>query len=282
MGYEERIINQIERNRAPDDYPIIKLTHEKALAVLGSTGVKEEDFIELYGSQNVNNDLKEVERLRKGFEYNNTDKTAEVLEAIVYENIELSDWLGPHAETTCTSDFDDYFNGVDIVTEFDDHTTSPSHLALAIDVTFSQKDTDNKFSRIYREIKKDNLAEIKYFESHGIKGSLRQVPRVILGIEPERVMELAGLWHNNKKRELGEHPVKHLFIEEIVTQLEAFSELADKLGSSKAVRSYKPTLSIMNQIKNQQSKQNQNMDELSRDRVYASIMNQLNILKNSN
>ena len=100
---------------------------EKALAV---DRIKETDFEDLYGEENVRKDLAEIERLEAKFE-TLPSKASVILEAIIHEQSELNDWLGPEAHTLKTARYDDIKHGVDEVVEFTDKPGKKSHLAEA-------------------------------------------------------------------------------------------------------------------------------------------------------
>lgn len=239
-SFEQNAIRSLD-NRNPGQHPVVKEMHPKAKEVLQKDAIDPRSFIDLYGTNNVENDLLEVEKTKQNFETDpeqeDIKKTAELLEAILYIHTELSDWLGPNASTIRTSEYDDIKNGVDMIVEFDEHT-SPHHLAFAVDITFGSKSMSKKFMRIKEEIDADKLALVKYYESHGFKGSLKQVPRIVIGIEKDRIIELASLWMRGKNRELGEHFVKDIIFKEITLQINAFYLYAQRQGKDGAMRSY--------------------------------------------
>jgi len=278
MGYEDNMLANIDRQRKPDDSFVIKNAHEKAQRVLSENLIDPANFTDLYGEENVAKDLAEVSRLEDLFKNNETQMTAEVMEAIFFEQSELSDWLGPHAETIKTSKYDDYINGVDLVAEFDNGETHSNHLALAVDITFGSATLGNKFERIKKEILADKLAQVKYFESHGFKGTLLQIPRVVIGVENDRVKELAALWNQGKKKDLSEHPVRDLILKQISSQLEEFLALAIANNSNGAIKSYRKALQTVGAIMIEQGVQN--IGELVSDKVWLSIQNSLTNLKN--
>lgn len=159
-------------------------------------------------------------------------KMATVLEAIVHEQVELNDWLGPNAETISASHFDDIANGVDTIVQFQREGEHDAHLGLAIDVTFST-DIRNKLNRIMEDIEQGRLTEIKYFASpnpeepdeYVYNGGLK-VPRVVIGIEKQTVEKLADLWMKKNKKELGAHVVQRVIAKEILDQLTCFEQYA--------------------------------------------------------
>ncbi len=280
MNFEKEIINSID-NRHPGEHPVILEMHPRAQELFNNDEIKPKNFIDLYGQEGVGADLKETKELKERFEERRTPeekkskRVSEVLEAIIYLHTELSNWLGPNAETIRTSEYDDIKNGVDLIAEFNTED-STRHLALGVDVTFSTFYLETKINRIKNEIEADELAQVKYFESHGFKGSLRQLPRVVIGVEADKVIELAGLWMRNKNAELGRHPAKNIILVEIVEQLKIFRDYAEKLGKTNALKSYDQTIRTLQPLLDTVKKMSQKDRELvSEDRVYDSIKFQI-------
>ncbi len=193
-----------------------------------------ETFRDMYGA-GVDEDNVYVKQMEEKFRAETTpqkeeiQKLATILEGIIHENVELSDWLGSSAESIRTSRYDDIKNGVDTIVEFEEDEITASHLALAIDVTFTS-DTEKKFARIRDEIKKGGLAKIKYFMSEhlGMRGELIKVPRVVIGAESKTIRQLAELWVEGNKKELGTHPIQFQILEEILMQLRTFKDYAEQ------------------------------------------------------
>ena len=265
------------RRGNPGEHPTIASALEKARTLIHENAINPSDFVNLYGSENVERDLASVASLKRKFETDETQKASEVFEAIVFEQVELSNWLGEHAETIRTSEFDDIVNGVDLVVEFTEDS-STSHLALGVDVTFGTTSIGKKFERIRKEIDADNLATVKYFESHGFKGSLRQLPRVVIGVERDTVIALAGLWSRQEKSKLGGHFVKDILIQEIERQLRTFLVYAQSNGATAAVKSYTQALGTIKNIRENapvDTTDKDRQDAVSKDRVLKEIKNQL-------
>lgn len=265
------------RRGNPGEHPVIVSALEKARTIIHENAINPSDFVNLYGSENVQRDLKEVASLKKRFETDETQKASEVFEAIVFEQVELSNWLGDHAETIRTSEFDDIVNGVDLVVEFSEDN-STNHLALGVDVTFGTMSIGKKFDRIRKEIDADNLATVKYFESHGFKGSLRQLPRVVIGVERDTVIALAGLWSRQEKTKLGNHFVKDILIQEIERQLRTYLVYAQSNGATASVKSYTKALGTIKSIR--ESNPIDTTDKvrhaaIASDRVFKEIIEQL-------
>ncbi|MEK7553130.1 MAG: hypothetical protein AAB504_00340, partial [Patescibacteria group bacterium] len=111
--------------------------YEKARNVLTQDIIRPEDFIDLYGTKNVEEDIKYVKKMEEKFKQEDSPekqelkKIASVLEAIIYEQAEVNDWLGSEATTIKSSRYDDIKNGVDSIVEFyKEEDFSSSHMAL--------------------------------------------------------------------------------------------------------------------------------------------------------
>ncbi len=282
MRYEGDFTRQIDRsiddntNRAM--HRTIKSMHPEAVRILKEDAIDPNDFIDLYGEENVQRDLDKVEKTKSGFDSTESKPAAEVFEALVYQNVELSNWLGPNAETIRVSEFDDIMNHVDLIVEFTDESAA-QHLALGVDVTFGSISMQKKFDRIKSEIDEDKLADVKYFKAHGYRGSLEQVPRIVIGVDIDKVVALAGYWERKDKRALSNHIVKDIIMKEIVQQLQTFLSYAQsKKNSQNAVTSYTRAINTIRKINTDQngfSSDKLKIKSISEDKVYQGIMKNL-------
>ncbi len=280
MGFEKRVSvieSTMERGIPLEKHPLLTLVHSKVEAVRQEGAINPKDFISLYGEQNVARDLSTVERLKSKFESDEYKIAAETLEAIMLEHTELSDWLGPNAETIKTTEFDDIVNGVDMVLEFNENN-STQRLALGIDVTFGVNNMRKKFDRIRDEIHADELAQVKYFKAHGYQGSLRQLPRLIVGVEMERIINLAGLWDRKENKALADHITKDILVDELERQLRTFLIYAQSVHAPNAARSYTQALATLKNVrtvKNGFAEDRSRKDLIVQDRVHQEIMRNL-------
>lgn len=211
----------------------IDQAEQRAIRTLRNEMIDPEEFRDLYGDKAVEEDKRYTEEMEQKFKDGATPETREriklatILEAIVHENAELSDWFGPDAHTIKSSRFDDIKHGVDTIVELRETGTSASHLALAVDATLSI-DLAKKFERIKGEIERGELTKVKYFASEhlGVRGELSRLPRVVIGTDAKTIKELADLWLERNQRALGTHPVQFQILEEILDQLDAFEQYA--------------------------------------------------------
>ncbi len=219
--------------------------HALAQEKLAKQEIKPEEFKGFYDAGMIAADMAYVEKMKAGFgEPDEAKKNATIFEAIVHEQIELNEWLGSNVRTIRPSAYDDIKNGVDSIVEIKPKARDPQHLALAIDVTFSP-DIEDKFSRIEDSIRSGDLGYIRYFRSGRFRGELKHVPMVVVGADMETVRQLSELWLNKKNAQLGRHPIREVFVEEITQQLKAFAEFARAVDRPEAEAVYTQALEIV-------------------------------------
>lgn len=223
----------------------LELLYTRAHELILYNQINPNGFRDLYGNENVDRDLAAVDRLEQDFEHDSTRrqtwalKPATILEAIIYEQGEQSDWFGPDATTVKTSRFDDIINGIDSAVEFFDNINAPSHLAFGIDATYSNY-IDKKIEKIQHKITTNRLATIKYFQSEqtGFRGELRGVPLFIVAVTPDTISSVGELWAANEHQELAHHPIQLQILQELVDQATKFELYAGKQGKENAARKY--------------------------------------------
>lgn len=289
MGYdnsnERFLIEQTDRSHE-GVHSTIQGAHPEAQKTIGEAAINPSDFIysPRYKKEDIERDLGLVEKREKQFEHDDSQKPAEVFEAIMLHQGELSNWFGQHAETIKTSRYDDVFNGIDIIVEFENTTAKElSHLGVAVDVTFGTTGLQKKIERIKKEIDRGELARVKYFysEKEGVREP-RDVARVVVGIELNQVVELAALWLQQKNFQykeirskanhaLAAHPASRAMLEEISLQLERFKDYANKNNKKALSDIYEKDLVIVKAILAEKQKAGIRMGELKDDRVYNSI-----------
>jgi len=249
--------------------------------------IKLEDFEDLYGKENVQKDKEYVRKMEYLFnkernsEKDNSSKLATIFESVIHEHGELSDWFGSSAFTIKTSRYDDIKNGVDEIVEFIEENKKFSHLALGVDVTIANE-TYSKFKKIIDEINQGKLAEIKYFKSDelGIRGELKNVPRVIISVEGETVKELGGMWLEGKNKELSEHFIQYQILEEILLQSKFFSLYAEKKNQIKIKDTYEHLNKIIENIYQQKIQNKKEVNKTyGKDRAFYTIKDILNFFE---
>ncbi|KND47517.1 MAG: hypothetical protein AB199_03745 [Parcubacteria bacterium C7867-004] len=290
MGYngynpmENRMARQIDSGGTFETNPTVRLAYEKAQKLFREHAIQPKNFGDLYDQKAIQADLAKVDHLKSNvFETGSGKIAADILEGIVFDQIELSNWFGSHAHTLKTSEFDDIVNGVDLIVEFDEPESRKAHLALGVDATYGADTISKKFGRIKRDIDQDRLATIKYFESGDgrIKGRLTQVPRIVLGVERGTVLSLARAWTEGRKGELAVHPVQELLLKQARSQLTVFAHYARMRGRHESRRSYDEALAIVNGISGEKglTVSSESVREMLADKVHLEILEQLDTFR---
>jgi hypothetical protein len=156
-----------------------------------------DEFADLYDPEIIKRDKAYVQNLEGKFNADGTPESSKkfgkLFEAIINNQIENSDLMGPRADVIVPSRFDDIANGVDSIVRFKEEKGATSHLALAIDVTRSRAEIENKFSRIRSSIEDGKLSRIKYFKSKNFRGELKPVARVVIGADHAVTEDISDL-----------------------------------------------------------------------------------------
>ena len=188
------------------------------------------DFGDIYGRADIQEDQATVADIKGRFQDTEFEKEqkkwASLFETIICDQIELGNWLGSEVMTLFTSEYDDLTHGVDGVIEIGVSEIEFSHIGF--DCTFSLSALETKLSKIKRTIDQGMLKHVKYFSSPhtGEKKKLRNIPLVVLATDKQMIKELADLTVERKHRELNQHEVKYIVLEQILFQLYAFRAYA--------------------------------------------------------
>lgn len=245
MRFEDNIHKGIDRN----------LYYERAQSFIDSKEVKMSDFEDHYGKEVVAKDRLYVEKMEgkfsnsKNSEQAEANKLATVFEAVFHEGTSTCGWLGENVSTIKTSRYDDIANGIDEIAEIQETPTATSYLGLAIDVTISSE-AETKIKDIKQNIEEGKLSKIKYFQSpnRNFKGSIDNVPRVVVGVAGKTVQELSELWLNNDKDSLKKHPVQLQVLRTVLEQLKTFEKYSAHIGEDDLANVYKENRRIISNI----------------------------------
>lgn len=276
-GMENRMARHLDSKDSFETNPVVRTAYEKTQRLFKRDAIDPKGFADLYDPKAIQRDLAYVEKLKTTvFETGSGKIAADILEGVVYEQIELANWFGDHAHTIKTSEYDDIANGVDLMVEFDEPEASKSHLALGIDATYGVQGIAKKLDRIRRDIDQGELTRVKYFESSdgSFKGQLSQVPRIILGVERDTVLSLARLWTEGKNKELGAHPIQELLLRQARSQLVTFARYAKTRNRSGIEKSYMNAYQILKAASSEreQSVSAEAIEALSKDRVHQEVL----------
>lgn len=224
-------------------------------AILHKASPDPRKFSDVIAPEIIEGDLNALERREQSFQgASDIEKQflamADVLEAIIFEQVEKNQWLGPYADIIKTARFDDVMNGVDAVIEFapEGDRERAEHLALAIDVTFSGDVHRTKIDRVLAQIDAGSLAQVKYYDSPHEHGSIEAV-EIILGIDRKHLAILAEEWAESmdakNSRALATHPVRDMIIIQALEQCKALAAYAEYKNNPTAAARYTATRKLL-------------------------------------
>ena len=207
------------------------------------------DFEDSYSAEDIQVDKTKAESIQQGFKEKESKlgkpeqeylqymkQKAEIFEAFIYSQASRAEWFGKNSSLIVTKEHDDLINGVDLVLEHEEGEQK-KHVGLALDVTFNATvaGISKKIERIENEVRGGNLSEVKYFETDDGVG-LNNVPRLVIGVQQERVGGLLGLWAgqegvDSESRDLNSRLMKKHYAQIVILlqmkhQLGAFEKLA--------------------------------------------------------
>jgi len=251
---------------------------------------------------------REIEKLGTG-----PTKKAQLLEALLIEQIELSEWFGGNTFTIIPAEFDDLFHGVDLALEIEDEE-SVKHLALGVDVTSSPVSIRKKLKIIKDHVANGTLTAMEYFHSDDhnpdFYGTMSNIPQVVIGTDGKMIKELGELWmsayglaklrRNSKqpplspeseenqknsakeaKQNLANHRVQILMLEEIKMQLTVFYKFAKEKGQNEVANKLSSTLNLVDSIlSSKETPSREDVFKNQEDFVFQSLTETLNDFDN--
>jgi len=217
------------------------------------------DFVDLYGKEAVKNDVAWVKQQKAEHQRKNSPseiwhkKIADVLEAILHQQIEANNYFGENVWTIKTCSYDDFRNHIDSILEIrHPEQKSANYSGIALDVTSASQPERlaKKVGRILEKIERGELAKIKYFQSEflNIRGEKSNVPLFVIGCDLKHADELAKLWYNDKQRALAEHPIQVLMLKQIIQQAQLYRDYAQKINQPEIAAIYRQVLSEFEDI----------------------------------
>lgn len=245
-------------------------------------------FSDLFDLASIKSDIAYTQRIEADISRNSGAEGAsgrrrgELLEALVFWQIKYARWFGVDADAIAVSRYDDIANGVDLVVQFLKEGGF-KFLALTIDVTSSPDKMADKLHEIKDDILKGKLSMIRYFDPDPkrkkqiglkIRGELRDVPRVVVGIDNKALRELSLLKitisgafkgardeknprdlrmrlndrHKEAVMKMVNHRAQMIVLEQIQLQLATFSKFARANDREGLASQYDNDLGIINEI----------------------------------
>ncbi len=255
----------------------LSLGLSKADQVMEEKKLELESFADSVSTQKLQRDRAYVDRLHAVFtskELKKEAKYGKVLEALILDLGELASWLGENTDIARTTEYDDWRNKVDVLLRFKRVEGGEDFLGMAVDATVSYLLRD-KFDRIVQEIEPGHMGEVHYVKKDWKKGRLDNLPRVVVGVDPERVDELMQLWLQDDYEALAASPVKKLLLTQIASQLQLYHDYANKYGKRDWLEHIDPALKEINS----QLALEADTPLLQHDSVSVALQSQLQILR---
>ena len=250
------------------------------------------DFVDLYGKKTVKSDVDWVKQQKANHQEKNSPseiwhkKVADILEAILHQQIEANNYFGENVWTIKTCSYDDFRNHIDSILEIrHPEQKSANYSGIALDVT-SASHPDRltiKVKRILDKIKRGELAKIKYFQSEflNIRGEKSNVPLFVIGCDLKHTEELARLWYNDKQHALAEHPIQVLLLKQIIQQAQLYHDYAKKVNQPEIATIYQQILdeftaiATERQLMIKQISQNSNNQQFFEDDVVSTNLKEI-------
>ncbi|TSC71777.1 MAG: hypothetical protein G01um101470_500 [Parcubacteria group bacterium Gr01-1014_70] len=218
-----------------------------------------DELASVYGAETVLNDKKLITERESAFHQDASSKRGELFEAILNDQIEMSNWLGETARTEIPSRFDDIINGVDSIVKFGGEDDEKEVIAMIVDITKSARGIEKKMDAVKSAIDAGRLSKIKY--SHNIKEAVR----VVVGADQKTIQDISELLLLFKirqkhpgtgkrgefqeiRKKLETHKTRLYILLELRAQLEAFADYAERTGRNNVAEQHRKILKIISDL----------------------------------
>lgn len=198
--------------------------------------IQEKSFADLYGSEQVEADLRRVAELERRFDDDLADHPEQreithwgkLFEAFLHSQINQPSFFGEQVVGIKTSRYDDYVHGVDEVAIYP-RPEGTVHMGLAIDFTFGSP--DKKFERVMNHVREGKLARVKYFQAEipgfHFRGELK-TPKVIVAISRRGVQNEIVDWVSKPNPYEPRPGLGMLMLRQIADQSDVFARIASE------------------------------------------------------
>ena len=239
-----------ERRDGPFD---LETAYQAAEAVIAAEAIDPRKLGKPYHDIDVMADMQKVRDCKTQFAKDDertkkARKLSKILEVAIHQQVNAG-WFGRSTRAVLPSEFDDYVNKVDLITEFGvKDSPAKAHAALGIDVTYGD-DLTAKIHKILEQIDKGVLSTVMYYKSPDGRfvGSLNHVPRVIVGMDEASAGIIARAWYQGNPA-LKTDPLREKVIIEIIDECEAFERYAIAKGRPEVAESYRYMREIFEKI----------------------------------
>lgn len=233
LSFEEEIYS-IHKVNPEGMHPTYKTAYEKAVEIVKGKRIQLNEFsshVDLAKDKQAV--IKKIDEINSDVDLDGSRMEvraqAEILETMLYVfSIDFS-WFGENTSSILPSAYDDLFLGNDLILE---HKVDNlvSHTGLGIDITLSEEKSLSKLEDTRKRIKNGELDRVKYFKSPDgrYKGELNNIPHFVVGMDRANLFKLADLWIKNKNKDIKNHPVQILLLDQMITQCDYFVSLLIK------------------------------------------------------
>lgn len=287
---ERHLIKKQQRDafeRYPNPSLELNKAHRVAETFLKEHAIDVASFKGFYDAEKLAHHHKRLLEREKTFILNpdqeEQKKVSDLLEATLVDRCELDNWFGQNTSVRKTCAYDDVFNGIDMVLE-QERVNASTYIGLTVDVCFSVQETRKKVDDILSGIERQELSRVDYYESPRMKGEIKNIPRIVLGVERERALEIGEMWYRIQtgkapKDSLVKSPVRTILIHEMLLQLEAFEKFATGARNPFAAKAYREGLSVVQSALQAAKADGISMQIPTTDRVHKAILESVDGLR---
>lgn len=189
---------------------------KKYLKLLDEYRLGYDDFKDIYSPEEIRNDKNKVEKSKLG--KNEATIRGELFEGILIEQAELSNWFGQDSRLIALTEYDDRFSATDFVIEIKNKDGEIIRILVDATTSVNREIIKEKLEKSM-DLKEKKLADIKYFKSEmeDYRGKLRDMPRVVIGIDPYSLEDLC-IDVYEKKNQQDKNPVQFIILNEMFQQ----------------------------------------------------------------
>ena len=235
LNFERKIFP--EERLTPEE----KFVYEEMVEKEKTIKPKEENFSDIYSEFEIKKDIQEIKNLKVDFDF--PTPKSKILEQVLLEQIEMSNWTGNNCYTVETTKYDDIINHTDFIIEWEKDDEQPVRLAVDVTVNNGISVFDKKYQHIKKELDKNRGTTIKYFNSEinpEEKGTITNIPRVIIALDKKNLASLCEIVSRvirkkpGSNEELSKSPLQLSVIKEIIFQLNKQAEYLERQNKTES------------------------------------------------
>lgn len=227
----DAFIEKLSREQEPGE----EVFNKKIVETWEEFRPRPKDFGRWYGAEAVLADSRKVSERRS--EWGAKPPGSMKLEYMVMDGIGRRDWLGDTTEVTPASEYDDVFNGTDMIVRFDREDSAPLFLGIDVTATARADKLSEKLSRSLTRLQRGDSEVVKYIppapEGPTPDQLPLKLPRVVLGTDLAGTEQLytsyvRALNEYGVMAGVNEHPVQMELLRQIKRQLMLGTEAATR------------------------------------------------------